>query len=257
MDMGLGGRTAVVAGSTSGLGLAVGRALDAEGAQVVLSGRRRDLAEREAAKLTSGVGLEVDIAAADGPDRLVGGALERFGKVDVLVLNSGGPPPATAAELPPDRLGAALNQLLTQQIRLVSLVLPGMRERGWGRIVAIGSSGVQQPIENLALSNVARAGLAAYLKTLAREVAGLGVTVNMVLPGRIDTARLTELDDAAAGREGVPAAEIRRRSQAAIPIGRYGRPEEFAAVVAFLCGEQASYVTGAQIRCDGGLVGSF
>jgi 3-oxoacyl-[acyl-carrier protein] reductase len=257
MDIGLSGKTAIVAGSTSGLGLAVGRALDAEGANVVISGRRGDVAEREAARLSNGWGLEVDISSSDGPDRLVAAALDRFGQVDVLVLNSGGPPPTTARELSPDQLDKAVHQLLTQQIRLVSLVLPAMCERGWGRIVAIGSSGVQQPLEKLALSNVARAGLAAYLKTLAREVAALGVTVNMVLPGRIDTARVAEIDAGRAEREGVSAEEARRRSQATIPTGRYGMPEEFAAVVAFLSGEQASYVTGEQIRCDGGLVGSF
>ncbi|MBC6461902.1 SDR family oxidoreductase [Actinomadura sp. HBU206391] len=257
MDIGLRGKTAIVAGSTSGLGLAVGRALDAEGANVVISGRRGDVAEREAARLSNGRGLEVDLAAPDAPDRLVAAALDHFGQVDVLVLNSGGPPPSTAKDMSPDHLEKALHQLVTQQIRLVSLVLPGMCDRGWGRIVAIGSSGVQQPIENLALSNVARAGLAAYLKTLSSEVAALGVTVNMVLPGRIDTARVVQIDAGRAEREGVSAEEARRRSQAAIPMGRYGTPEEFAAVVAFLCGEPASYVTGAQIRCDGGLVGSL
>jgi 3-oxoacyl-[acyl-carrier protein] reductase len=257
MDTGLRGKTAIVAGSTSGLGLAVARALDGEGAHVVIGGRRGDVAEREAARLSHGCGLEVDISSPEGPDRLVAAALDRFGRVDVLVLNGGGPPPATAAALSAEQLGVAIHQLLVQQIRLVSLVLPGMCERGWGRIVAVGSSGVQQPIENLALSNVARSGLAAYLKTLAREVAGLGVTVNMVLPGRIDTARVADLDAGRGRREGVSAEEARRRSQAAIPMGRYGTPEEFAAVVTFLSGVQASYVTGEQIRCDGGLVGSY
>jgi len=257
MDIGLSGKTAIVAGSTSGLGLAVGRALDAEGANVVISGRRGDVAEKEAERLSSARGVEVDLGAPDAPDRLVAAAVDHFGPVDVLVLNSGGPPPSTAKDMSPDQLEKALHQLLTQQIRLASLVLPGMCERGWGRIVAIGSSGVQQPIENLALSNVARAGLAGYLKTLSREVAAQGVTVNMVLPGRIDTARVAEIDAGRAKREGVSAEEARLRSQAAIPMGRYGTPEEFAAVVAFLCGEPASYVTGAQIRCDGGLVGSL
>jgi 3-oxoacyl-[acyl-carrier protein] reductase len=142
-------------------------------------------------------------------------------------------------------------------MELVAQVLPGMRERGWGRIVAIGSSGVQQPLENLALSNLGRASLAAYLKTLSREVAADGVTVNMVLPGRIDTDRVAALDRGRAEREGTDAANVRAQSEAAIPTRRYGRPEEFGAVVAFLCGAAASYVTGEQIRCDGGLVGSF
>jgi 3-oxoacyl-[acyl-carrier protein] reductase len=257
MDFGLNGRTAVVCGSTSGLGLAIARVLAHEGANVVVSGRRRDAAEREAAQLPSALGVEVDLSDVDGPAHLVSRARDHFGAVDIMVLNAGGPPPGPAAKLTPDSTTPALQTLLLAQIHLVSLVLPEMRDRRWGRVIAVGSSGVQQPLPNLALSNVARAGLAAYLKTLAAEVAGDGVTVNVVLPGRIDTDRVAALDAADASREGVDSAEARRRSETAIPAGRYGRPEEFAAVVAFLCSAAASYVTGEQVRCDGGLVRSF
>jgi 3-oxoacyl-[acyl-carrier protein] reductase len=257
MHSGLHGRTAVVGGSTSGLGLAVGRALAAEGADVVLSGRRGDTAAAEADRLPSAIGVEVDLTTPDGADHLVGTAASRFGPVEVLVLGGGGPKPGTATAATVDDVTAAVNDLLLAQVRLVSLVLPGMRQRGWGRIVGIGSSGVQQPLDNLALSNLARAALAAYLKTLAAEVAGDGVTVNMVLPGRIDTERVASLDDAAAQRQGLDVSEVRKRSRALIPAGRYGTPEEFAAVVVFLCSNAASYVTGEQIRCDGGLVRSF
>jgi len=173
------------------------------------------------------------------------------------VLNSGGPPPGSATEATDVQLTAAVHQLLLQHQLLVSAVLPGMRQRGWGRVVAIGSSGVQQPIERLALSNIGRAGLAAYLKSLASEVAGDDVTVNMVLPGRIDTERVASLDRAAGERAGISAKEARERSEATIPAGRYGTPEEFAAVVAFLASPAASYVTGEQIRCDGGMVRSY
>jgi len=147
--------------------------------------------------------------------------------------------------------------LMVQHHRLVEAALPSMRERGWGRIVAVGSSGVQEPIEMLALSNTGRAALSGYLKTLAAEVAADGVTVNMVLPGRIDTDRVAALDRARAERSGSTPEEVRAASERAIPARRYGRPEEFAAAVVFLASEPASYVTGVRLRCDGGMVRSF
>jgi 3-oxoacyl-[acyl-carrier protein] reductase len=257
MDLGLHGRTALVAGSTSGLGLAVARELAAEGARVAVTGRRGDVAKEEAAALPGAVGLEVDLAAPGSAERLVADVAEQLGAVDVLVLNSGGPPPGTADGLSAEMVAGALDTLLLRQVELVSAVLPGMRERGWGRIVALGSSGVQQPLPRLALSNIARAGLAGYLKTLAGEVARDGVTVNMVLPGRISTDRVASLDRSAADREGLSVTDVEARSRGSIPAGRYGRPEEFAAVVAFVCSDRASYVTGEQLRCDGGLVAGY
>lgn len=257
MDTGLRGRTALVPGSSAGIGLAVARALAAEGANVVLAGRRGDLVRTEAARLPSALGVEVDLTDDGAPATLVAAALERFGTVDVLVLNSGGPPPGAAADLTDEQVVAAVHQLLVQHQRTVAAVLPGMRERRWGRVVAVGSSGVQQPIERLALSNIGRAALAGYLKTLAAEVAADGVTVNMVLPGRIDTDRVAALDAAAAQRSGRTPEQVRAGSEAAIPAGRYGTPEEFAAVVTFLASAAASYVTGEQVRCDGGMVRSY
>jgi len=253
----LNGRTAVVPASSAGLGLAVARALSAEGANVVLAARRGDVVKAEADKLGNALGLELDLSGPGAPGELVREAEQRFGQVDIVVLNSGGPPPGGAADVSDQQVADAMHQLLLQHQRLVTAVLPGMRERGWGRIAAIGSSGVQQPIENLALSNIGRAGLAAYLKSLAAVVAKDGVTVNMVLPGRIDTDRVATLDKGAAERAGITPEEARSRSEAAIPAGRYGTPEEFAAVVAFLAGPAASYVTGEQIRCDGGMVRSY
>lgn len=257
MDTGLQGRTALVPGASSGIGLAVATALAAEGANVVLAARRGDLVRAEAAKLGSAVGVEVDLTTQDGPASLLEQASQHFGAVDVLVLNGGGPPPGEAASLDADQLTHGVHQLLVQHQRLVSAVLPGMRERGWGRIVAVGSSGVQQPLERLALSNVGRAALAGYLKTLAGEVAADGVTVNMVLPGRIDTDRVASLDSAAAERTGSTPEKVRASSEAGIPAGRYGTPQEFAAVVTFLASTAASYVTGEQIRCDGGMVRAY
>lgn len=257
MDTGLKGRTALVPGSSAGIGLAIAQGLAAEGANVVLAGRRGDLVRQEAERLPSAVGVEVDLTADDAPRTLVSAAEERFGPVDVLVLNSGGPPPGTAVDVTAEQITAANHLLLVQHQRLVAAVLPGMRERGWGRVVAVGSSGVQAPLDRLALSNIGRGALAGYLKTLANEVAADGVTVNMVLPGRIDTDRVTTIDKGAAERTGSTPEEVRARSEASIPTGRYGTPAEFAAVVTFLASEAASYVTGEQVRCDGGLVRSY
>jgi 3-oxoacyl-[acyl-carrier protein] reductase len=257
MDLGLRGRTALVAGSTSGLGLAIAQALGREHAQVVLCGRRAAVAGQRAAELPSAIGVELDLTRPATVTDAVARARDAFGTVDVLVLNAGGPPPGPATELTPRSMADAVDTLLLAQINLVSLVLPDMRRRRWGRILAIGSSGVQQPIPHLVRSNVARAGLAAYLKTLAGEVAGDGITVNMVLPGRIDTARVAALDADVAQRRGVDVDTVRRQSEERIPAGRYGRPEEFANVAAFLCGDPASYTTGAQIRVDGGLLPGY
>ena len=256
MDIGVAGRTAVVLGSTSGLGWAVASTLADEGANVVLVGRREELVKERAASLPSAVGVVADITEPDGPATVLQAAGEAFGDVDILVLNGGGPPPAHAQDLDGDGIDRAVRLLLRPHVDLVRGVLPGMRQRRWGRVVAIGSSGVQQPIPNLASSNVGRAALAGYLKSLSDDVAAEGVTVNMVLPGRIDTDRVVAIDKAAAERTGTTPEEARRESEASIPAGRYGTAEEFAAVVAFLAGERASYVTGEQVRCDGGLVRS-
>lgn len=257
MDTGLKGKNVLVPGSSSGIGLAIAQALAEEGANVVLAARREDLVRAEAEKLPSAVGVGIDLTLDGAPEQLVAAAEKAFGPIDVLVLNSGGPAPGGAADVTGEQTLAAVNQLLLQHITLVSQVLPGMRERGWGRIVAVGSSGVQAPLPNLALSNIGRAGLAGYLKTLANEVAADGVTVNMVLPGRIDTDRVASLDAGAAKRTGKTPEEARASSEATIPAGRYGKPEEFGAVVAFLASVPAAYVTGEQIRCDGGLVRSY
>lgn len=257
MDLGIKDRTALVLGSTSGLGRAVATELAAEGARVVVTGRRAELVRELAGELKGSVGLELDLTAPDAVESLMAAVRDAVGAVDILVLNGPGPRPAAAAGLSSADVAAAAQTLLLRQIDVVNAVLPHMTERGWGRIIAIGSSGIQSPLPNLALSNIARAGLSAYLKTLAAEVAAAGVTVNMVLPGRIATDRVASLDRAAAEREGTTHDDVASRSAASIPAGRYGRPEEFAAVVAFLAGDRAGYVTGEQVRADGGLVRGF
>ncbi len=257
MDLGLSGKVAVVLGSTSGLGRASAVALADEGAHVVVVGRRKELVDELAASLPSAAGVVADLADADAPAAIAEAARSAFGRIDVLVLNGGGPTPGTAPDLTAEGARAATDLLLTPHVAMVGEVLPAMREAGWGRIVAIGSSGVQQPIPTLTSSNVGRAALAAYLKTLAGAVAADGVTVNMVLPGRIDTDRVASLDEAAAGRAGTDVATARANAEKTIPVGRYGDPDEFASVVTFLSSSRAAYVTGEQVRCDGGLVAGY
>jgi 3-oxoacyl-[acyl-carrier protein] reductase len=254
MDLGLTGRTALVCASTSGLGLATARALAAEGATVVVNGRSADRAAAVAAELPGAVGAGGDLVAPGGADRLLAAVREAVGAVDVLVLNGPGPAPGTARDVDAAGIEGAVAALVVPQQQLVAAVLPGMVERGWGRILSISSSAVQAPIPGLALSNLARAGLAGYLKTLAGEVAASGVTVNSLLPGRIATPRSRAVDEAAAARTGRTLDEVEAASRATIPVGRYGDPAEFGAVAAFLCGAPAGYLTGLAVRCDGGLL---
>lgn len=254
MKLGIEGRTAVVLGSTGGLGWATAYGLAQEGVHVVVVGRDAAKAAERASSLPSAVGVGADLTDPAAPEQILEATRAAFGEVDILVLNGGGPAPGTAAALEADDVDRAVGLLVRPHVDLVHAVLPGMSERGWGRILAVGSSGVQQPLPNLSASNIGRAALAGYLKTLAGEVAGTGVTVNMVLPGRIDTDRVAQLDQAAAQRTGSTPQEARTASEATIPTGRYGTPEEFAAVLVFLAGAPAGYVTGEQIRCDGGLV---
>lgn len=257
MDLQLHGRTAFVAASTAGLGRAVAEALAHEGANVVVTGRRGDLAARIAAGLPSAIGVELDVLDADSRAAALDRAVEAFGPIDILVLNGPGPPAGAAQDLTPGDIADSFEQLVSPGHDLVSRVLPQMRERRWGRVLAVGSSGVVTPLANLASSNLGRAALAGYLKTLAAEVAEDAVTVNMVLPGRIATERVAQLDAAAAERAGVDAEEVARRSRATIPMGRYGEAHEFGAAAAFLCGGPASYITGVALRVDGGLARSL
>lgn len=255
MDLGIAGRVAFVAASTDGLGWAVASALGHEGVRVAVTGRRGALAVERAATLPHAIGIELDLTDPRSVDAALARTTGELGEVDILVLNSGGPPRASALDVTADQLRDAFELLLMPHHRLIGATVPAMRKRGWGRVLAIGSTGVQEPIPLLVLSNSIRAALAGLLKTLAHEVAADGVTVNMLLPGRISTGRVGSVDQAVAESTGQSLEEIRAGWGARVPVGRYGRPDEFGAVAAFLCGRSASYITGEQLRVDGGLVG--
>lgn len=257
MDLGLKNRSAVVLASSTGLGFAIARALAEEGARVALSGR--DPA-RIAAAVTALQDQVGDVVFGEALDVADGAALEvhlrnvqdRFGVVDILVTNAGGPPPGRAADLTVEALDQAYALTLKSAVQAIGLVLPGMRERRWGRIIAVTSSSVREPIPNLALSNTMRPGLTGYLKTLSAEVAGDGVLVNSVCTGAFDTDRLRSLCRARAEAAGTTPETIQQEIGSAIPAGRVGRPEEFGALVAFLASERASFLAGAAIPIDGG-----
>lgn len=261
MDLGLHGKTALVLGASRGLGAAVARALALEGATVLAAARSLGDIEAWRAALAPDVAARVLPVRADMADLASVEALARFalerGAVDILVNNGGGPPPGGAADATLDQWTANFQAMAAHLFHLSALVLPGMRSRGWGRIITIASSGVEQPIPNLALSNGIRAAVVGWSKTLAGEVAADGVTVNIVMPGRIHTDRVDQLDASAAGRQGKPVEAVKAASIATIPAARYGRPEEFADVVAFLASERAGYVTGSRVRVDGGLIRSI
>ena len=243
MDLGLTGRTAIVCGASSGMGLAIAEALAAEGANVAMFARRREVLEREAERLGA-LAVRGDLTVGADLQRLVERTVDAFGGVDVLVNNGGGPPRGAAAGLSDDAVEGAVELLLLPVIRLTSLCLPYLGRSGHGRVITITSTSVKQPIENLVLSNAIRPGVVGWSKTLAREVGASGITVNAIAPGRIDTDRLREIYD---GRS-TPEQDL-----AEIPLGRFGEPREVAEVVCFLASDRAAYVSGAVIPVDGGL----
>ncbi len=257
MDLGLKGKRALVLSSSKGLGRGCAEALAREGAEVFMTARSADKLEAAAAAINgAGAGRAHTMVADLTTDAaaIVEKAMAALGGIDILVANTGGPPARTAVDVKPEDWTPMFEAMVMPVFRIAGLVLPGMRERGFGRIVTIASSGVLQPIPNLAMSNTLRSALVGWSKTLSNEVAGDGVTVNMVLPGRIQTDRLGELDRANADRQGKPVEDIAKAAISQIPAGRYGRVEEFADMVCFLASERASYVTGSLIRVDGGAV---
>jgi 3-oxoacyl-[acyl-carrier protein] reductase len=261
MDLGLSSRRALVLGASRGLGAAIAATLAQEGATVLAAARSLDTTAARVATLPAEVAARIRPVAVDLADRASVDALADTvlaeGGVDILVLNGGGPPAGSVLGFGPEVWAAQFQAMAAHGFHLAARLVPAMREKRFGRVIAVVSSGVEQPIPNLGLSNAIRASVIGWAKTLAAEVAADGVTVNSVLPGRIHTDRVDQLDDLAAGRQGKSREEIARASQSTIPAGRYGRPQEFADVVAFLAGEPASYVTGAKIRVDGGMIRSI
>jgi 3-oxoacyl-[acyl-carrier protein] reductase len=242
MALALTGRTAIVCGASAGMGLAIAERLVADGANVAMFARRRELLEREADRLGA-LAVRGDVTNPRDLAKLVETTLAAFGGIDILVNNSGGPPRGLATDVDENAVETAVELLLLSVIRLTLLCLPHLRASGHGRVVTIESSTVREPISGMALSNTVRPGVVGWLKSLAREIGPDGVTVNTIAPGRIDTARLKEVYP-----DGPTDADLQ-----AIPLRRLGEPREIADVVAFLASDRASYVTGAVIPVDGGL----
>jgi 3-oxoacyl-[acyl-carrier protein] reductase len=259
MDLGLRGKTAIVAAASQGLGKAAARAFAVEGANVVMFSRQPAAIEA-AAKEVRGVategaqvlGLTADVTRLGDLERVVKETVDRFDGADIVFNNAGGPKPGMFDTLHDEDWYAAVDLNLMSAIRLTRLCLPHMRARRWGRVIVSTSSSVKQPIANLMLSNAVRSATTAWAKTLSDQVAEYGITVNLLAPGRILTGRIRQIDEDLAQRQGRAPEEVARESQAAIPMRRYGQPEEFGAAAAFLASAQASYITGVTLLVDGG-----
>ena len=263
MDLGLRNRRALVMGGTKGLGRSIADALAAEGAAVTISGRTQATLDDAAAALratgaASAVGVVADVASGEAMDHLAEAAVAAMGSVDILVLNHGGPPRCTASEMTEADLVKWFQHIVVSPIRIAAQLLPAMRAQGWGRVIVVGSTGMQQPIPNLALSNTLRASIWAWLKTMSGEVIRDGVTMNVLAPGTIHTDRTNESAAELARQRniGFEEALAQRLAEAGreIPAGRVGRPDEYGPMGAFLASNQAGYITGSMIRVDGGRI---
>ncbi|WP_288939542.1 SDR family oxidoreductase [uncultured Roseovarius sp.] len=253
MDLGIKGKSALVCASSKGLGLGCARALAGAGVDLVMNARGAEALETAAQAIRDEFGVKVttvacDVTTEDGQAKL----LKAAGKVDILVNNAGGPPPGMWTDWNRDDFIKALDANMLAPIALIKALVPGMMERGWGRVVNITSQSVKAPIPVLGLSNSARAGLTGYVAGTSRQVAGKGVTINNLLPGIHATDRADSLDQGVAEKEGISVDEAKTRRCATIPAGRYGTKEEFGATCAFLCSQFAGFIVGQNVLLDGG-----
>lgn len=250
MDLQLDGKTALVLGASKGLGKAIADSLAQEGVDVITVARSAGVGDA-----SRHIAADLDDPAA--PDQIIAAVRAAGHPIDILVLNSGGPPVGTAADTAPGAYAAVFDRMFNAQLSLAQAFLPTMRERGFGRIIAVASTSVVAPVPGLVLSNTMRAALASWCKTLAAEVAGDGVTVNLLLPGQIDTDRLASLHAGRAQASGLAAEDVIAQARSAVPAGRFGRPEEFGDLAAFLASPRAAYVTGCAIKVDGGMTAAL
>ncbi|UPY38461.1 SDR family oxidoreductase [Sediminicoccus sp. KRV36] len=259
MNLGLKGKRALVMGASKGLGRSIADALAAEGAALVISGRDQaslDVAAKALVALgaASCVGIPADVSQGEQMDALADGAVAAMGGVDILIQNHGGPPPGPALEVTEALLTTWFQSIVLSPVRITNRLLPAMRAQKYGRIINVGSTGMLQPLPNMVLSNTLRASIMGWMKTLSAEVAHEGITCNIVAPGAIRTDRSLETASSLAKRQGKSVDDVIAERSKTIPAGRYGLPSEYGPLVAFLCSEQAAYITGSIMRTDGGMV---
>ena len=262
MDLGLKNKVALVAAASRGLGYAVAEELATEGASIIICGRDATTIAEAGSTIADKTGAHILAVAADVTDvgdviRLIESGIARFGQIDILVTNAGGPPAGTFESLTQQQWEEATRLTLYSATELARQVLPGMKQQRWGRILNITSIAVKQPVDNLILSNSLRSAVTGFARTLANEVASEGITVNNILPGYTRTERVEELASTMAAKQGISAAEFKAKWEQEIPMKRLGEPREFAALAAFLVSERASYITGTSIQVDGGWIKSL
>lgn len=262
MDLGIKGKVALVAAASTGLGRAVAEELAVEGTSLILCARNEQRLSETAEAIAESTGAEVlpmraDVTVQADINKLIDAGINKFGQIDILITNAGGPPAGRFDQLTSEQWEHAVRLTLFSAIELARSVLPGMKERRWGRILNITSIAVKQPVDNLILSNSLRAAVTGFARTLANEVATEGITVNNILPGYTRTDRVEELAKMMGEKQGISAAEFKAKWEQEIPMRRLGEPREFAAAAAFLVSERAAYITGASVQVDGGWIRSL